>query len=215
MGMLHQFGKLAGAGGEPDQRPLVGVRADRLRGIDLIERFARHGGAFFLVADPAWFGAFGQQHVLERGAIVVDLFKFGGIVDIGDDQLEFAGLHAVFDILRRQERRHGTLHNPQLDQGNGENPPLRNPGKHQSHRVVTFQPHFQQDIRRPVGKLTDVKKSQFAFGSVLVAPDHGKLVAILRGTLVDDIITEIKILRNLDSEIRIVSTCLSCHKFLS
>ena len=189
VGVQHHLRVFARAAGEDQQHRHIGLGMDLDRAFDLAARKLRvRPGDFGPVADPVRPFAVDEQPGGQRRAFVVNFVELVGVFGIGDDHLEFAELDPEFKALNRAE----------LDERNRKNPPLRQPGEHEKNPVPLRNAVLDQQIRRLVREPRQVVKREVFLLAVLVAPDHGELVAVLFRPAVDDVVAEIEIIRRLD-----------------
>ena len=114
----------------------------------------------------------------EGGAFIADLFNFLYILEIGNDHPELSLVDPVLDITRGEHRRARCKGGPQLDQGDGKDPPFRDPGEHVQYLVSLADPVFQQDIDGLVGKVGQVQVTVFLLFAILVNPEDGEFITI-------------------------------------
>ncbi len=150
---------------------------------------------FLLKVEPSPALARHQAVDAEGRAFARHFVNLGGILPIGDDHLEMPRLEAEEDVLGSQEGRGRTDHCSQLEKGEHEGPPFRNPMQHDEDPVALLNAVFEENVGRLVGGVAKIAEGQFSLITLLINPDHGQFVAVAFGPLVHHVIGEIEIFR--------------------
>ncbi len=197
----HHLRLPGGAGGKVDHHRVGALRL--LHAGDFHQAPGDRGGVGSLldVAHPAGEVGVGDQPAGKRRAVVADLLHLGGVFRVGDDHLDLCGIDPVAEVLRGEHRRAGAEDRSELDAGDGEDPPLRDPWEHDDDPVALLDPVLQEHVCRRVGEVHQLAEGEGLLLPLLVHPDHGQPVPVGKAEPVDHIKTEVVVFGDLDPEI--------------
>ena len=153
------------------------------------------------VADPAREVGVDHQAGAEARALGADLLDFGCVLVVRDYHPDLGRVDPVFQVLSGQHRGAGAEDRPELDAGEREYPPLRDPCQHDDHPVTLLDAVLEEHVRRGVGEVHHLPEGERLLVSLLVDPDHREPVPVLCGETVDLVEPEVVVFRDLEGEV--------------